>query len=70
MILRCGSGHTWRDGADTGHCANCHRTFLSLEAFDRHQSIRDGKTVCADPSTKRWFTSIERDGVTYYTKKR
>lgn len=70
MKVQCGKGHTWDSKQDAGHCAACHRTFLGEDAFDRHQSIKDGKTVCADPSTKRWFTSIERDGVTYYSQKR
>ena len=46
MDNRCGScGQTWT-GTSAAHCgAECHLTFTSLSAFDRHR--RGGK--CLDP---------------------
>lgn len=37
-------------GNSTGHCSGCHRTFDSLAAFDRHQTIRHGRNLCHDPA--------------------
>ena len=48
MIAHHGCGATWvQNGSRTGHCASCHRTFHSEEAFDAHRF--DG--VCVDPGT-------------------
>jgi len=33
------------------HCANCHETFASIQPFDAHQQISDGRIVCLDPHT-------------------
>ncbi len=72
---RCGRcGIIWRQsGNRTGHCSGCHRTFDSLEAFDKHQVIPEtGRVVCRDPAeVKRGdgspvFESRIRDGVTYW----
>lgn len=32
-------------------CAQCLQLFTSVSAFDRHQTIMGGETVCADPRT-------------------
>lgn len=34
------------------HCAGCHETFTSVSAFDRHQTLDDGGSVCYDPATR------------------
>ena len=48
----CHCGTRWQQiGNKTGHCGGCHRTFSSLTTFDAHQSMRHGKSVCADPAT-------------------
>ena len=39
-------GHPVKSGL---HCSACHRDFTSLSAFDRHQTLRQGKIICADP---------------------
>lgn len=45
-------GILWRQvGNRTGHCSLCHRTFIGVEAFDRHQVHSFGKVVCLDPMT-------------------
>lgn len=44
-------------GFSTCHCAQCHRTFTSITAFDMHQGLDDGRTVCTDPAFLR-----RRDG--------
>jgi hypothetical protein len=47
----CRCGTRWRQiGNRTGHCGSCHCTFSSLTAFDDHQSMQHGKSVCADPA--------------------
>jgi len=33
------------------HCAKCHTSYTGVEAFDRHQTIENGKVVCRDPAT-------------------
>jgi hypothetical protein len=38
-------------GNQTGHCSGCHLTFSGEWAFDRHQSIIDGRVVCKIPSS-------------------
>lgn len=66
---RCGT--TWdQRGNQTGHCSGCSRTFASLRAFDAHQRIRDGESVCLDPATlchgttgePLWMTVVDRFG--------
>lgn len=50
----CHCGARWvQSGNRTGHCASCHRTFSGVSAFDRHQTIVDGKSACLDPATRR-----------------
>jgi hypothetical protein len=45
-------GQSWRQvGNQTGHCSGCHRTFASGRAFDRHQRIVEGRSVCTDPAS-------------------
>lgn len=47
----CGA---WWTGSRTSHCAgaNCHRTFSSITAFDRHQRNRpSGGVECVDPAS-------------------
>ncbi len=31
------------------HCSGCHRSFSGLSNFDRHQTMREGRTACHDP---------------------
>ena len=50
-------------GFKTCHCAACHRTFTSVEAFDRHQRLEDGGIVCLDPATLQ-----RRDGLPLYDR--
>lgn len=48
---QCGA---WWTGNRTSHCGaeNCHRTFSSITAFDRHQRNTPGGGVeCLDPAT-------------------
>ena len=40
-----------RDGSRRSHCAGCHRTFTSVSAFDRHQTLNDG-SHCHDPAIR------------------
>lgn len=52
QIVHCGRNCSWRQrGNRTGHCSGCHETFDGIEAFDRHQTVPDGRVVCADPAT-------------------
>lgn len=48
------SCHAWWTGLRTAHCAACHRTFVSVRAFDLHRN-RDYDThlhgACFDPAT-------------------
>jgi hypothetical protein len=62
-------------GSRNGHCSGCHRTFVGLRAFDRHQTITDGKVTCHDPTGMRaeddpdreLYASREDGGVTYWS---
>lgn len=48
----CRCGARWvQSGNRVGHCAACHVTISGIGAFDRHQTLRDGKNVCRHPST-------------------
>jgi hypothetical protein len=43
-------GKSWLQvGNQTGHCGGCHLTFSSGRAFDRHQRMEDGRSVCLSP---------------------
>ena len=55
QILTCPRCPTvWQQiGNQTGHCAQCHRTFSSLRAFDDHQVILERGVRCLDPGTLR-----------------
>jgi hypothetical protein len=47
-------GVKWTQVANsTSHCSGCHETFSSLENFDAHQSIINGKVLCARPEDVR-----------------
>lgn len=47
-----GCGARYRTmGNLVGHCSGCHRSFQSEEAFDRHQTVRDGRVACRDPAS-------------------
>lgn len=37
-------------GNRTGHCSGCHLTFQGERAFDNHQTIKDGRVTCLDPT--------------------
>lgn len=51
QIVHCGRNCSWRQsGNRTGHCSGCHRTFDGERAFDRHQTVSDGKVTCHDPA--------------------
>lgn len=41
------------EDSDEAHCTVCHRTFISVEAFDHHR--RDGR--CRDPRRIRMIMS-------------
>lgn len=61
MIASHSCGTSWHQRGDrTGHCSSCHRTFASLDAFDRHQRV-DGRLTCLDPATL-----TRRDGSPLY----
>jgi hypothetical protein len=71
----CRCGVTFKThGNRTGHCSGreCHRTFDGLKAFDRHQTITDGKVTCHDPANmtvadgRAMYEGREIDGVTYW----
>lgn len=47
-------------GTRMSHCCGCHRTFSSVTAFDRHQTLDNGN-VCHDPETKGLV--LRADGV-------
>lgn len=50
----CRCGAQWiQHGNRTGHCAECHRTFTSLAAFDAHQRMLDRAPwqECVDPAS-------------------
>lgn len=50
----CRCGTRWQQiGNQTGHCSACHHTFASLDAFDAHQRMVNGKSVCVDPAFLR-----------------
>lgn len=79
MNLKCPRcDTTWQQlGNQAGHCSGCHRTFASLDAFDAHQRIRDGRNVCLDPATltsedgkPRWKTRTDRAGATVWQSAR
>jgi hypothetical protein len=40
-------------GLKACHCAACHRTFTSVEAFDRHRQGDYDARSCLDPSLMR-----------------
>jgi hypothetical protein len=43
-------GKSWLQIADrTSHCGGCHLTFSGLRAFDLHQRIENGRSVCLSP---------------------
>jgi hypothetical protein len=46
----CGA---WWTGLSRAHCAapECHRTFSSDSAAERHRRTVDGERVCVDPET-------------------
>lgn len=38
-------------GRNAAHCSQCHLTYTTPNAFDRHQSLRKGVVNCSDPSS-------------------
>lgn len=47
-------GKSWLQvGNQTGHCGGCHLTFSGLGAFERHQRMIDGRSVCLSPLALR-----------------
>jgi len=50
-VLHPKCGKRYPTGDRTGHCANCCQTFYGLSAFDRHQSVQQGRVSCSMPST-------------------
>lgn len=58
-----GCGGIWHQkGNRSGHCSNCHETFGSLSAFDRHQRMIEGKVVCFDPESVGLVMSVDKVG--------
>jgi hypothetical protein len=45
----------------TGHCGGCHETFSSLRAFDLHQSMKDGRSVCEKPASAGLQGRVDRN---------
>lgn len=39
-------------GKSAAGCAGCNEVFTCVSAFDRHQTLADGKNVCHDPSER------------------
>lgn len=77
MEVRDGAGCRWNQrGNQTGHCSQCHRTFDSLEAFDRHQTNNDKGMTCHDPAgvvkenDLPWFESRNDHLTTYWKRTR
>jgi hypothetical protein len=70
----CRCGTRWHQaGNKTGHCGGCHRTFSGTRTFDAHQTLRDGKNVCADPAAlldkageARFRTYVDTEGATVW----
>ena len=43
-------GKSWLQvGNRTSHCGGCHLTFSSSHAFDMHQRMDNGRSVCLSP---------------------
>lgn len=51
MRVTCaGCSKEW-GGLRTAHCSGCHRTFVSPNAFDLHQSLKRFGVRCLEPAT-------------------
>lgn len=62
IVAHGACGVKWTQVANrTGHCSGCHLTFSSLRAFDRHQTIEKGVSVCHEPSDKGLFSRPDRN---------
>lgn len=58
---RCGC--RWHQkGNQSGHCSQCHRTFSSEFAFDKHQTINDGIVTCRDPEALGLVSRVDKYG--------
>lgn len=63
--IRHGScGRQWT-GANVGHCGGCHKEFAGLTAFDRHQRMHDGESICLDPAEAGLVARPKPWGVLY-----
>lgn len=52
MKVTCGGCSRVWGGLRAAHCAKCHRTFVSPNAFDEHQKrMVKGAILCRDPSS-------------------
>lgn len=63
LSCKCDFGN----GLKTCHCTACHESFASVSAFDLHQRLDTGHTVCADPAAMRRKNGnsvlVSRDGI-------
>jgi len=51
MRVTCGGCSKEWGGLRAAHCSGCHRTFVSPNAFDRHQAFKRFGARCLEPAT-------------------
>lgn len=69
-----GCSVTWHQrGNETGHCAQCHRCFDSLRAFELHQRVGEERMICLDPASmvkrggeEKFANRIDGHGTEYW----
>jgi hypothetical protein len=51
MKAACGGCSKEWGGIRAAHCSGCHKTFVSPNAFDLHQSLKRLGALCLEPAT-------------------